>query len=126
MLKRWNVYIGIPDHAFYILGDGVVYETVETFLFMPMVLLMSRVAPRGTESMVLALLASMSRVGSSTSTSVGYLLLETIWPVTTFGKCDYHNAPWLIIAGHIVAPLLIVPLFVCRLSWVNAAARWKR
>ena len=110
LLKRWNVYIGIPDHAFYILGDGVVYETVEAFLFMPMVLLMSRVAPRGTESMVLALLASMSRVGSSTSTSVGYLLLETIWPVTTFGKCDYHNAPWLVIAGHIVLPLLIIPL----------------
>ena len=126
IVERWNVYIGIPDHAMYIFGDAIIYEVVDMLLRMPTMLLMSRVSPRGSEAMVLALLGGIAHLASSTSTAIGYLLLETIWPVTTKGKCDYHNAPWLVIARHIVAPLLIVPLFVCRLSWMNAAARWKR
>ncbi|KPA86656.1 biopterin transporter putative (BT1) [Leptomonas pyrrhocoris] len=110
IVERWNMYIGIPDHATYILGEGVIYSTMNMLISMPAMLLMSRVAPRGSESMVLALLSAVARVGSSTSSSLGYLLMETIWPVVTRGQCDYDNAPWLLIAGHIVLPLFIVPL----------------
>ncbi|KPI83163.1 putative biopterin transporter, partial [Leptomonas seymouri] len=110
ILKRWNLAIGIPDHAMYIFGDAIIYEVVDMLLRMPTMLLMSRVAPRGSEAMVLALLGSVAHLGMSTSTAVGYLLLETIWPVVTRGKCDYGNAPWLVIAGHIVLPLVILPL----------------
>ncbi|KAL7701252.1 folate/biopterin transporter [Lotmaria passim] len=110
IVERWNVYIGIPDHAMYIFGDAIIYEVVDMLLRMPTMLLMSRVSPRGSEAMVLALLGGIAHLASSTSTAIGYLLLETIWPVTTKGKCDYHNAPWLVIACHIVAPLVILPL----------------
>ncbi|KAK7198390.1 putative pteridine transporter [Novymonas esmeraldas] len=110
MVKRWNTHIGIPDHAMYLLGDAIVYEVVDMLLRMPTMLLMSRVAPRGSEAMVLALLGGIAHLGSSTSSAIGYLLMDTIWPVVTRGKCDYSNAPWLVITGHLVTPLLILPL----------------
>jgi folate/biopterin transporter len=110
MVERWNIYIGIPDQVIYIFGDAIIFDTVDFLLRMPTFLLMSRVAPRGSEAMVLALLDAVSHLGLSTSSAIGYLLLETIWPVKTKKKCDYHNAPWLIIAGHIVAPMFITPL----------------
>ncbi|KPI83162.1 biopterin transporter putative (BT1) [Leptomonas seymouri] len=114
ILKRWNLAIGIPDHAMYIFGDAIIYEVVDMMLNMPMMMLMCRIAPRGSESMVFALLASIYHLGSSTSSAIGYLLMDTIWPVVTRGNCDYSNAPWLVIAGHIVAPLFICP-FACLL-----------
>ncbi|CAJ1993331.1 biopterin transporter / BT1 [Leishmania donovani] len=110
ILKRWNLVIGIPDHAMYILGDAIIYEVCDMLLNMPMMMLMCRIAPRGSESMVFALLASIYHLGTSTSSAIGYLLMETIWPVVTQGTCDYSNAPWLVITGHIVAPVFILPL----------------
>lgn len=110
ILKRWNLYIGIPDHAMYIFGDAIVYEVCHMLLNMPVMMLMCRIAPRGCESMVFALLASIYHLGSSTSSAVGYLLMDTIWPVVTKGTCDYSNAPWLVITGHIVTPMFIFPL----------------
>jgi hypothetical protein len=123
IVKRRSTYIGIPDNAMYILGDGVIYETVDLLLFVRTVLLLSRVAPRRAESAVLTLLSSIIRFGSSTSSTIGYLLLQAIWPVVTFGKCDYHNAPWLIVACHIVAPLLIIPLAFVLLPSAHASAQ---
>nr|CAJ2481166.1 unnamed protein product [Leishmania braziliensis] len=110
ILKRWNLAIGIPDHAMYIFGDAIIYEACDMLLNMPMMMLMCRIAPCGAESMVFALLASIYHLGTSTSSAIGYLLMETIWPVVTTGTCDYSNAPWLVITGHIVTPVLIFPL----------------
>ncbi|KAG5467094.1 hypothetical protein LSCM1_01275 [Leishmania martiniquensis] len=110
ILKRWNLAIGIPDHAMYIFGDAIIYEACDMLLNMPTMMLMCRIAPRGSESMVFALLASIYHLGTSTSSAIGYLLMDTIWPIVTQGTCDYSNAPWLVIAGHIVAPIFILPL----------------
>ncbi|KAG5466565.1 hypothetical protein LSCM4_01717 [Leishmania orientalis] len=110
ILKRWNLAIGIPDHAMYIFGDAIIYEVCDMLLNMPTMMLICRIAPRDFESMVFALLASIYHLGTSTSSAIGYLLMDTIWPVVTRGTCDYSNAPWLVIAGHIVAPVFIFPL----------------
>ncbi|KPA86651.1 biopterin transporter putative (BT1) [Leptomonas pyrrhocoris] len=110
IVKRWNTHIGIPDHAMYIFGDAIILDLVEMLLNMPTMMLMCRIAPRGSESMVFALLASIYHLSTSTSSAIGYILMDTIWPVVTKGECDYHNAPWLLIAGHIVAPIFIFPL----------------
>lgn len=110
IVKRWNLYIGIPDHAMYILGDAIVYEVCYYIAWMPMVVLLSRVCPRGSESMVYALVAGFGNMGSSMSSSIGSLLMELVWPVTSTGVCDFHNVPMLLLVGHILLPLLIIPL----------------
>jgi folate/biopterin transporter len=111
MVERWNVYIGIPDHAMYICGDAVVYELCYMLGYMPIVMLLSRVCPRGSESMIYALMAGFGNLGSSMSGTIGSLLVELAWPINTSVRpCDYSNARWLIITGHLAAPLLIIPL----------------
>ncbi|KPA78290.1 putative pteridine transporter ft5 [Leptomonas pyrrhocoris] len=113
IVKRWNVAIGIPDHAMYILGDQIVYQTCYYLSYMPIVLLLSRLLPRGTECMVMAVMSSLGNFGAALSNSVGALVMELGWPVVADvanNVCDFKNVPYLILVGHFACPLLIFPL----------------
>ncbi|KPA77362.1 putative mitochondrial folate/biopterin transporter [Leptomonas pyrrhocoris] len=112
IVERWNLYIGIPDHAMYIMGDAIVYEVCYYLAWMPMVLLLSRVCPRGSESMIYALVASSGNLGSGMASTIGSILLEKAWPIVTkgAGKCDFRNLTMLLLVGHFCLPLLIIPI----------------
>ncbi|CAJ1986716.1 folate/biopterin transporter / FT5 [Leishmania donovani] len=110
MVKRWNVYIGIPDHAMYICGDAVVYQVCYMLAWMPMIVLLSRLCPRGSESVVYALMAGFSNLGQTTSSSLGAIIMEYGWSITTTPPCNFSNVPWLLLVGHIMLPLLVIPL----------------
>jgi folate/biopterin transporter len=112
IVKRWNRDIGIPDHAMYIMGDSIVFQVCKELAWMPVVLLFSRICPRGSESMIYALAAGFSNMGQSMSSTIGSLFIELVWPVKTTGVngCDFHNVPMLLLVSHILMPLAIVPL----------------
>ncbi|KAL7702663.1 folate/biopterin transporter [Lotmaria passim] len=111
MIKRWNEYIGIPDHAMYIWGDAVVQEVVYMLGFMPLVILLSRLVPRGSESVVYALMAGFANLGQTTAVSLGAIIMEYGWPVFAAGnRCDYSNLPWLIFTCSVMCPLLVIPM----------------
>jgi folate/biopterin transporter len=112
IVKRWNLAIGIPDHAMYLLGDAVVYQVSYMLAWMPMIVLLSRVCPRGSESVVYAIVAGFGNTGSSMSGVIGSLLMELVWKVVSRGKgtCDFSNVPMLLLVGHILLPLLVIPL----------------
>ncbi|KAG5509473.1 hypothetical protein JKF63_06783 [Porcisia hertigi] len=112
MVKRWNLAIGIPDHAMYIMGDAIVYEACNQLAWMPVVLLFSRICPRGSESMIYALAAGFSNMGQSMSSTVGSLLMELVWPIQTTGVngCNFDNVPMLLVFAHVVFPLGVIPL----------------
>ncbi|KAL7702662.1 folate/biopterin transporter [Lotmaria passim] len=111
IVKRWNLYIGIPDHAMYIWGDAVVGELVYMLAWMPMVILLSRLCPRGSESVVYALMAGFSNLGQTTAASLGAIIMEYGWPVfSRKNRCDYQNLPWLLFVCNIMTPLLVIPL----------------
>ncbi|KPA81931.1 putative pteridine transporter [Leptomonas pyrrhocoris] len=110
IVKRWNMYIGIPDHAMYLLGDSIVYQVCFVMSLMPAQILMARLCPRGTEAIAFSLLAGFSSAGTSMSLTIGSLIMEGIWPVSAKSPCNFKNVPWLIITGHLVMPLLVVPL----------------
>jgi hypothetical protein len=113
IVKRWNEYIGIPDHAMYIWGDAVVQQVVYMLGFMPLVILMSRLCPRGSESVVYALMAGFSNLGQTTASSIAAIIMEYGWPVFSAkagDKCDYSNLPWLIFTCSIMTPLLVIPM----------------
>lgn len=110
MVKRWNRPY-VPDHAMYILGDAIVWQVCSMLNFMPLNILISRLCPRGCESTMFAILASFSNLGVSMSSTIGAILMETVWPVNTnVSPCDFSNVPWLIITGHFFCPLLAIPL----------------
>ncbi|KAK7199380.1 putative pteridine transporter [Novymonas esmeraldas] len=110
MVKRWNLAIGIPDHALYILGDSIVWQMSVDLGWMPVVLLFSRICPRGSESIIFALASGFGNSGQSVSTAVGSLFIELVWPIKTKGICDFSNVPMLLLVTHILLPLLIIPL----------------
>ncbi|KPI87083.1 putative folate/biopterin transporter [Leptomonas seymouri] len=112
IVKRWNIAIGIPDRAMYVLGDAIVYQASYMLTWMPMIVLLSRVCPRGSECMVYAIVAGFGNMGSSMSGVIGALLMELVWPVVSrgVGKCDFSNVPMLLLVGHILLPLLLIPL----------------
>ncbi|KAL7710941.1 folate/biopterin transporter [Lotmaria passim] len=110
IVKRWNIHIGIPDHAMYICGDAVVFQVCYYLAWMPVVILLSRLCPRGSESMVYALMAGFSNLGETMASSIGALIMEYGWPISTDVPCDFTNVPWLVFVGHVMVPLLIIPL----------------
>ncbi|KPA75929.1 putative mitochondrial pteridine transporter ft5 [Leptomonas pyrrhocoris] len=111
VVERWNLHIGIPDHAMYICGDSIVYQICYQLNYMPLVLVLSRVVPPGSESMVYALMSSIGNLGMTMSNTIGSLLMELAWPIdTTTTPCDFSNVPWLIITGHLAVPVLIIPV----------------
>lgn len=110
IVKRWNIYIGIPDHAMYLFGDAVIYQVSHYLAWMPTVVLLSRICPRGSESMMYALVAGFGNLGASMSSILGSLLMEFVWPVATQVPCDFSNVQWLVLVGHILLPMIIVPL----------------
>lgn len=118
IVKRWNIRIGIPDHAMYICGDAVVYQVCYYLAWMPVVILISRLCPRGSESMVYALMAGFANLGQTLSSSVGAVIMEYALHVATQVPCDFSNVPLLVLIGHLLVPLLIIPL-----SWLLPSAR---
>ncbi|CCW72233.1 unnamed protein product [Phytomonas sp. Hart1] len=110
MLKRWNIKIGIPDHIMYVCGDAIIGQVCYMLAWMPPGVLLSRLCPRGSESTVYALLAGFANLGAATSISIGAILMEHVWPIKSNPPCDFKNGPWLVIVGHILLPLLNIPL----------------
>lgn len=110
IVERWNTYIGIPDHAMYVMGDAIVYEVCYMLNYMPLNMLISRLCPKGCESTMFAILASFSNLGASTSSTIGAILMETVWPITSSVPCNFSNLRWLIITGHLITPLICIPL----------------
>ncbi|KAK7199253.1 putative pteridine transporter [Novymonas esmeraldas] len=111
IVKRWNEYIGIPDHAMYIWGDAIVQQVIGMLAWMPMVVLLSRLCPRGSESVVYALMAGFSNLGQTTASSIGAIILEYGWPVfPDDDPCNHDNLPWLMFTCGIMVPLLAIPL----------------
>lgn len=110
LVFRWNRAIGIPDGVMYFFGDAVIYQLVYRLSWMPMTILIAQLCPKGSEAMVYATLAAMSNVGGTMASEIGSLLLETVWPVRTHLPCDFQHLWKLIVAGHMVLPLVISPL----------------
>lgn len=114
LVRRWNLLIHVPDLLVFLVGDAVIYQLVNRLSWMPVALLISQLCPRGSEAMMYALLAAMSNLGSSMATEVSVVLMGVVWPVdfSSNGEesCEFQNLWKLIVAGHIVMPLLVLPL----------------
>ena len=111
MVYRWNVRVGIPDEVAYMMGDKIIFPVVQMLDFMPGVILMAKVCPKGVESTMYALLAGFSNFGFTVSTTIGYLMADAFKIAhSENGGCNFDNLPGLIIVTHGLLPLLIIPL----------------
>jgi hypothetical protein len=53
IIARWNLAMGISDKAFYMFGDAVIGNCLGMFGLMPMLVLTSKLVPKGLEANIL-------------------------------------------------------------------------
>jgi folate/biopterin transporter len=112
IVKRWNRQLGLSDHISYMLGDAIVFGMCQMLDFMPAVVLMSRLCPKGMESTMYAILAGFSNLGQALSNTTGAFLVDVVLPVSASPPCDFSNLPMLLFVGHGLLPMLVVPLSI--------------
>ena len=109
LITRVNrTLLGISDHVVYFWGDAIVFGACQMLDFMPAVILLSKLCPKGMEATLYALMAGYSNLGQAMSNSIGSLLMHpSLLPVE---GCDVSNLPALVFVGHCALPLLSIPL----------------
>jgi len=74
---RWNEAMGISDHVF-VLGTSAFESVIGSFLWMPSVVIMSQMCPKGMEAIMYALLAGCHNLGNTLSSNFSAYLLLTM------------------------------------------------
>merc|ERR1719393_830572 len=77
MFTRLNVQWGIPDH-FFCLGASVMQTVVSQWMWMPGVVILSQLCPKGMEATMYALLAGCHNLGNTIASNCGALALELL------------------------------------------------
>jgi len=120
IFTRTNVRLGLPDHAF-VMGSSVLGTIIGQWMWMPGIVIMSQLCPKGMEATMYALLAGCHNLGNTISSNTGALLLEYL-------NCQPSGAPneskqfehlWI---GSALSTVL--PLVTCALiPWLIPDAR---
>jgi len=114
--KRWNVAWGVSDKAF-VLGSSALTTVISEFNYMPAVMIMSRLCPKGMEATMFALLASASNLGGNISSYSGAFVLDyfNVRPDGSADESDQFSNLWLVSLITSVLPclpLLLLPYLI--------------
>lgn len=113
---RLNKRFGIPDE-FFVLGSSVFTSILSSWQWMPSVLLMSQLCPKGMEATMYALLAGCHNLGSTIASSSGAWLLQVLncQPSGAHGEDEQFKHLWVASAISSVLPaamLVLLPWFI--------------
>ncbi|KAJ1483458.1 folate-biopterin transporter [Baffinella frigidus] len=109
MIARINVSWGVSDKAFYMFGDAVIGNFVWMMASMPMLVLTSKLVPKGLEATTYALLAGFQNFGSVASSQIG-IYASQYMGIQTTAPCNFENLNTLVLVCHCLLPLLCIPL----------------
>lgn len=116
LFSRLNLKLGIPDHAF-VLGGSALATVVQQWQWMPGVIMISQLCPKGMEAIMYSLLAGCFNLGSTISSNSGALFLQVldIKPTGTPADADAFKYLWVGSAISTVLPtvsLFLIPWLV--------------
>jgi MFS family permease len=107
IVMRWNVTVlGLSDKATYILGEAIIENAVAMLYWIPSSAIISKVCPPNREATTFAFLAGVTNFASMTSSILGAAVFEAAGIDTTPGQCNFQALPYLILACHILLPLI--------------------
>lgn len=109
IVKRLNLRAEIPDKVAFLFGDAIIYQLAVLMDFMPAAVLISKLCPKGLEASIYAILASYQNLGQNCARSIG-VALSSAMGIRTTVPCDFTRLSEAIFIGHVLMPLLIVPL----------------
>mmetsp|Transcript_70715 Transcript_70715/g.207087 ORF Transcript_70715/g.207087 Transcript_70715/m.207087 type:complete len:582 (-) Transcript_70715:40-1785(-) len=112
---RLNKRIGINDH-FFVLGSHTIQRLVARIAWMPQVLLLSQMCPKGLEGTMYAILAGSANFGGSIASFFGAYLLHVsgVNPRGTVGDASLLSGLWMPCAVSAIMPALMI-LFIPRM-----------
>jgi folate/biopterin transporter len=117
---RWNVAMGIPD-TFFVLGTMGAWSIVHMWMWMPGVVLLSQLCPKGVEATMYALLAGCHNLGLTVASYVGACVLVAldVRPRGAVGESAAFEKLWVAALVQSVAPALTLVV----LPWMVPNAR---
>jgi hypothetical protein len=77
MLSRTNLRLGIPDHLF-VIGSSVFQVVIDQWRWMPGIVILSQLCPKGMEATMYALLAGCHNLGNTIASNCGALVLRNL------------------------------------------------
>jgi len=117
---RTNLTVGIPDEAF-VLGTYGIWAIVHMWMWLPGIVLLSQLCPRGVEATMYALLAGCHNLGLSVASYAGACLLHSLNVVPSGAANEGHQFDnlWVAAAIQAVAPVCTLVM----LPWMIPNAR---
>lgn len=113
MFTRLNVKLGIPDHAF-VLSSTCLGSVISQWKWMPQVVILSHMCPKGMEAIMYALLAGCHNLGNMVAASCGAYLLEVLGckPSGAPNESKQFEKIWIVSAVTTALPMItIIALF---------------
>lgn len=111
MFTRYNVVLGIPDHVF-VLGSSVASTIISQWQWMPGIVMLSQLCPKGMEATMYALLAGCHNLGNTLSEYLGAYILEwlSIQPSGVENEARQFDNLWIAAVIATVLPTLTLCL----------------
>mmetsp|Transcript_25321 Transcript_25321/g.45811 ORF Transcript_25321/g.45811 Transcript_25321/m.45811 type:complete len:577 (+) Transcript_25321:157-1887(+) len=106
-----NRHFGIPD-KFFVLGASVLTEMVKQWQWMPGIVIISQICPKGMEAIMYSLLAGCHNLGNNVATTGGALVLELLdcRPSGAINETDQFKYLWAASALSCFLPMATVML----------------
>jgi len=120
LFRRWNRDVGIPDTVF-VLGSSALSQIISQWQWMPQVVILSYLCPKGMEATMYALLAGCHNLGNTIAASSGAFLLDQLGvkPRGAPDESEQFDNLWVASALSTVLPLAAIVL----LFWLIPSAR---
>ena len=111
LYTRTNVSLGIPDKVFVLCGS-VMQSLVLTWMWIPGVVMLAHLCPKGLEASMYALLAGCHNIGSSVAQYSGAFMLNElgITPKGAVGEGKKFDDLWIAVLISALLPLLSLTL----------------
>jgi folate/biopterin transporter len=108
---RFNLVLGIPDTVF-VMSTWGIWAIVHMWMWLPGVVLLSQLCPRGVEATMYALLAGCHNLGLACASYLGAFLLRELHIAPTGAKNESHQFQnlWVVALIQAVAPVLTLAM----------------
>lgn len=117
---RWNIAVGLPD-TFFVLGTQGAFAIVHMWMWIPGIVLLSQLCPKGVEATMYALLAGCHNLGLTVASYIGAcaLIALDVSPRGAVGESASFDKLWVVAVIQSVAPAVTLVL----LPWMIPNAR---
>jgi len=111
LFTRLNVCLGLPDH-FFVLGSSVLTSVIAQWMWMPGVVILSQLCPKGMEATMYALLAGCHNLGNTIASNCGAMVLEMFncQPTGATNETEQFKNLWVASLLSTVLPTLTLVL----------------